>query len=123
MLHIGIILQKRLRNHTMLYSLILKDLCLLLATMALATLLVSLTPSLKRVRSTSSSTSLKCLQCTAGTKHSRSDLRKAESYIDYMLMGEENIWVTISNMTLRKKVQFSHTQYQQLNNKTVLLNA
>ena len=109
MLHIGIILQKRLRNHTMLYSLILKDLCLLLATMALTTLLVSLTPSLKRVRSTLLSTSLKCLQYTANTKHLRSNLRKAESYINYMLIGEENIWVTISNITLKKKVQFSHT--------------
>src|SRR5271165_5655340 len=123
MLHIRIILRKRPRNHTMLYSLISKDLCPLLVTMALVILLVSLTPSLKKVRSISSSTGPKCLQCTAGIKHSRSGLRKAKSYVDYMLMGEENIWVTTSNMTSRRKVQSSHTQYQQVNNKMVLLNA
>src|SRR6267154_2839062 len=123
MLHIGIILQKRLRSHTTLYSLISKDPCLLLATMALAILLLSMMLSLKRVRSISSSTSPKCLQCTAGIKHSRSGFRKAKSYVDYTPMGEENIWVTTSNMTSRRKVQSSHTPYQQVNNKTVPPNA
>jgi hypothetical protein len=70
-----------------------------------------------------SSTSLKCLRCTIDTKHLRSGLRKAELYVDYTPMGEENIWVTTSDMTLRRKAQSSHIQYQQVNNKTVLPNA
>src|SRR5271168_1528548 len=117
MLYIRKILQKRLRSHTTLYSLILKDLCLLLATMALAILLVSLTHSLKRARSTLSSTSPKCLRCTADTKHSRSGLKKAKLYVDCTLMGEENIWAPTSNMTSKRKVQSSHTPSQQVNNK------